>query len=213
MLFSQPVQEKMDEAELIRFAQKGDLDAFNRLVLTYQELAYNLAYRMLSDPDGAADAAQNAFLSAYRNLNSYRGGSFKAWVLRMVTNNCYDELRRRHRHPTTPLSPIDDQDEEEIESPRWMADDKPSPEESLEQVELSDAVQHCLANLPEDFRAVIVMVDIEGLDYQEVSQAINKPLGTIKSRVARARLRLRECLQEYRELLPVEFRLQGEEHV
>lgn len=203
----------MDEAALIRFAQQGDLDAFNRLVLMYQDLAYNLAYRMLSDPAGAEDATQNAFLSAYRNLSSYRGGSFRAWVLRMVTNTCYDELRRQHRHPTTALEPMDDQDDEEIESPRWLADDSPSPEQELESTELNDAVQDCLNGLPDDFKAVIVMVDIEGLDYQEVSTAINKPLGTVKSRVARARMRLRECLQQYGELLPAEFRLQDEERV
>ncbi len=203
----------MDEAALIRFAQQGDLDAFNRLVLMYQDMAYNLAYRMLSDPAGAEDATQNAFLSAYRNLSSYRGGSFRAWVLRMVTNTCYDELRRQHRHPTTALEPMDDQDDEEIESPRWLADDSPSPEQELESTELNDAVQDCLNGLPDDFKAVIVMVDIEGLDYQEVSTVINKPLGTVKSRVARARMRLRECLQQYGELLPAEFRLQDEERV
>lgn len=200
----------MDEASLIQDALKGDLNSFNRLVLEYQELAYNLAYRMLSDPSAAEDATQTAFLSAYRNLNSFRGGSFRAWVMRMVTNTCYDELRRRHRHPTTPLTPLDDNDEEEIESPHWMADDGPSPEQSLEQEELAQAVQSCLQNLPEDFRAVIVMVDIEGLDYLEVSSAIQKPLGTVKSRVARGRLRLRECLQKFWELLPAEFRLQNE---
>lgn len=201
----------MDEVSLVRDAQRGDLNAFNRLVLEYQDLAYNLAYRMLSDPAAAEDATQNAFLSAYRNLSSYRGGSFRAWVMRMVTNTCYDELRRRQRHPTTPLEPVDEEDDEEIESPRWMADDKPNPEEEVEQGELNRAVQDCLDGLPEDFRAVIVMVDVEGLDYQEVSVATNKPLGTIKSRVARARLRLRDCLQRYRELLPVQFRLQNEE--
>jgi RNA polymerase sigma-70 factor, ECF subfamily len=201
----------MDEAGLIHDAQQGDLDAFNRLVLAYQEMAFNLALRMLSDSDMAEDATQTAFISAFRNLSSYRGGSFRAWVLRMVTNTCYDELRRRHRHPTTPLTPIDDEEDEEIESPRWLADDKPNPEEMLEQSELNQAVQHCLDGLPDDFRAVIVMVDIEGLDYQEVSTAINKPLGTVKSRVARARLRLRGCLQHYGELLPTEFRLQDEE--
>jgi RNA polymerase sigma-70 factor (ECF subfamily) len=203
----------MDEAALIQSAQRGDLDAFNRLVLLYQDMAYNLAYRMLSDPAGAEDATQTAFLSAYRNLSSYRGGSFRAWVLRMVTNTCYDELRRQQRHPTTALEPIDEQDDEEIESPRWLADDSPSPEQELESTELNDAVQSCLRNLPDDFKAVIVMVDIEGLDYQEVSTAINKPLGTVKSRVARARMRLRECLQQYGELLPSEYRLQNEERI
>ncbi len=199
----------MDEQALIRDAQAGDLDAFNRLVLAYQDLAYNLAYRMLSDDTAAEDATQTAFLSAYRSLNSYRGGSFRAWVLRMVTNSCYDELRRRHRHPTTPLEPATEEDEE-MESPRWLASDEPSPEETLEQTEMEHAIQHCLTGLPEEFRSIIVMVDIQGMDYSEVAVAIGKPLGTVKSRLARARLRMRGCLQGFRELLPVSFRLEDE---
>jgi RNA polymerase sigma-70 factor (ECF subfamily) len=199
----------MDEQALIRDAQDGDLDAFNRLVLNYQDLAFNLALRMLTDEDAAADATQTAFFSAYRNLSSYRGGSFKAWILRMVTNSCYDELRRRHRHPSVSLEPTTE-DDEEVESPRWLADDGPSPEESLEQAEIEHAIQHCLENLPDDFRAVVIMVDVQGLDYSEVAIAVGKPLGTIKSRLARARLRLRSCLQKFGELLPTVFRLEDE---
>jgi len=95
----------MDEAALVSAAQQGDLDAFNRLVLAYQDMAYNLAYRMLSDENAAADATQNAFLSAYKNLRAFRGGSFKAWLLRTVTNACYDELRRRQRRPPLRWNP------------------------------------------------------------------------------------------------------------
>ena len=98
----------MDEQALIAGARGGDLDSFNRLVLAYQDMAFNLAYRMLGDDALAEDATQNAFISAYRSLHAYRGGSFRAWVLRMVTNTCYDELRRRHRHPETPLEPAVD---------------------------------------------------------------------------------------------------------
>jgi RNA polymerase sigma-70 factor (ECF subfamily) len=197
----------MDEAILVQSARKGDLDAFNRLVLAYQDVAFNLAVRMLSDPDIAQDVTQTAFLSAYRSLDSFRGGSFKAWVMRMVTTACYDELRRRQRHPTTPLEPVDE-DDEEIESPYWMADDDPSPEEALERRELDRAVQKCLQGLEDDFRVVVVMVDLQGMDYLEVSESLNKPLGTIKSRLARARLRLRECLQGFAELLPASYRLE-----
>jgi len=201
----------MDESALIQMACQGDLDAFNRLVLAYQDLAFNLAYRMLSDEDAAADAAQAAFISAYRSLGSYRGGSFKAWVLRMVTNQCYDELRRRKRHPQTPLEPLSEDDGEEIESPYWLADTDPSPEEALERRELERAVQHCLEGLSPDFRAVIIMVDLEGLDYQEAALSSSTPIGTIKSRVARARLKLRECLQGFGELLPALFRQKKED--
>jgi RNA polymerase sigma-70 factor (ECF subfamily) len=200
-----------DETNQVQMAQKGDLEAFNRLVLAYQEMAFNVAFRILSDEAAAEDATQNAFLSAYRSLGTYRGGSFRAWLLRMVTNTCNDELRRRKRHPTTPLEPQGDDDQEGIESPHWLADDAPGPEGTLEQAELEQAVQHCLDNLPYDFNVVLVMIDIEGLDYLEVSQSIGKPLGTIKSRLARARLRLRDCLQGYRELLPAQFRLLSEE--
>ena len=201
----------MDESALVRDALNGDLDAFNRLVLAHQDLAFNLAYRMLSDEDAAADAAQTAFISAYRNLRSYRGGSFRAWVMRMVTNACYDELRRRQRRPTVSLEPVDG-DDEEIESPAWLADDSPSPEESMEQAELDHAVQHCLDNLPEDFRAVVVLVDLQGFDYDEAASVIGKPLGTVKSRLARGRLRLRDCLHYFWELLPAQYRLEGEVH-
>jgi len=199
----------MDEPALIRDAQHGDLDAFNSLVLAYQDTVFNTALRILSDEDLAADASQEAFLSAFRALNSYRGGSFRAWLLRTVTNACYDELRRKKRRPTTPLEP-DRDDGEEVESPRWLADPSASPEQQLEREELEHAIQHCLDALPADFRTVVVLADIQGLDYTEVARAARVPLGTIKSRLARARLRLRECLQAFRELLPAAFRLEKE---
>jgi RNA polymerase sigma-70 factor (ECF subfamily) len=202
----------MDEPALIREAQRGDLEAFNCLVLAYQNIVYNTALRILTDEDLAADAAQEAFLSAFRALNSYRGGSFRAWLLRTVTNACYDELRRKQRRPTTPLEP-ETEDGDEVETPRWLADPTASPEEQLDQAELEHAIQHCLENLPAEFRAVVVLADIQGLDYKEVAIAVKKPLGTIKSRLARARLRLRECLQGFRELLPAAFRLEEESSI
>jgi len=199
----------MDEAGLIESARSGDLNAFNRLVLAYQDIVYNQAYRMMGEAAAAEDAAQDAFIAAYRNLASYRGGSFKAWLLRIATNMCYDELRRRKRRPTTPLEPLDNEDEE-IESPRWIADPSASPEEAAERAELAEALQNCLNGLPAEFRSVVVLVDIQGMDYTEAAQATGKPLGTIKSRLARARLRMRDCLQGFWELLPPSFRLVGE---
>jgi RNA polymerase sigma-70 factor (ECF subfamily) len=199
----------MDEPALIHDAQHGDLDAFNRLVLAYQDALYNTALRILGDDDHAADATQEAFISAFRSINSYRGGSFKAWLMRTVTNACYDELRRQKRRPTVPLEPAND-DEEEIESPRWLADPSMSPEQKFEADELEHAIQHCLQALPTDFRSVVVLADIQGMDYSEVAAAVRVPLGTIKSRLARARLRLRECLQDFWELLPAAFRLERE---
>jgi RNA polymerase sigma-70 factor (ECF subfamily) len=199
----------MDEPELIRAAQHGDLDAFNRLVLAYQDNVFNTALRILGDEDLASDASQEAFISAFRGLNGYRGGSFRAWLLRTVTNACYDELRRRKRRPSIPLEPVND-DDEEIETPRWLADTSMSPEQQVETDELEHAIQHCLEGLPFEFRTVVVLADIQGLDYVEVAAAVRTPLGTVKSRLARARLRLRECLQGFGELLPSAFRLQDE---
>lgn len=200
----------MDELALALSAQQGDLDAFNHLVLEFQDLAFNIAFRMLGDPDEAADATQSAFISAYRHLSSYRGGSFKSWVLRIVTNTCYDELRRQKRRPTTPLEPVLDDGDEELESPQWLKDDQPSPESMLESSELEDAIQECLQSMKHDFRLMVILVDIQGMDYQEVADNTGVPLGTIKSRLARARAKLRDCLQYFRELLPQNFRLDGE---
>ena len=197
----------MDEVGLIQAAQQGDLTAFNRLVLAYQDLVYNQAYRMMGETEAADDATQDAFISAYKHIRSYRGGSFKSWLLRIVTNACYDELRRRKRRPTQPLESLDPENNEEMESARWMVDPGESPEEALERVELDRALQHCLDGLPDDFRTIVVLVDIQGMDYTEAAEVIKTPLGTVKSRLARARLRMRDCLQGVWELLPAAFRL------
>lgn len=202
----------MDEMALVNDALKGELDAFNRLVIAYQDIAFNVAYRILGDDDLAQDATQNAFLSAYKNLRAFRGGSFKAWLLRIVTNACYDELRRKQRRPTTPLEPIADDSSEEMDSQEWLASDDPTPEMTFEQAEVEHAIRHCLENLSPDFRAVVVLVDIQGMDYDEVAKSMGSPLGTVKSRLARARLNLRDCLQGFEELLPAEFRLESEKN-
>jgi RNA polymerase sigma-70 factor (ECF subfamily) len=196
----------MDESGLIKDALNGDLNAFNRLVLAYQDMLYYQAYRMMGEAQAAEDVTQEAFISAFKKLRQYRGGSFKSWLLRIVTNACYDELRRRKRRPTSPLEPENEYGEE-IDSPRWMTDPSESPEEAAERADLSRALQDCLDELPPDFRAVVVLVDVQGLDYSETAETIGTPLGTIKSRLARARSRLRECLQGFWELLPPNFRL------
>jgi RNA polymerase sigma-70 factor (ECF subfamily) len=196
----------MDEVSLIQSARGGDLESFNRLVLAYQDVVFNQAYRVLGDHQAADDASQETFIAAFNNLKHFRGGSFKAWLLRIVTNTCYDELRRKKRRPTTSLEPLDDSGDE-IESPNWIADQNEGPEEIAERVELGRTIQNCLDNLPLEFRIVVTLVDIQGMDYSEAADAIGKPLGTVKSRLARGRLRLRDCLQGLWELLPVTMRL------
>jgi RNA polymerase sigma-70 factor (ECF subfamily) len=197
----------MNEQALISDAQGGNLDAFNTLILHYQDSVFNTALRILGDEDQAADASQEAFISAFKSIASFRGGSFKGWLMRTVTNACYDELRRQKRRPTTPLEP-DTDDGEEMDSPRWLADPNMTPAQQAEADEVEHAIQHCLNNLPLEFKTVVVMADIQGMDYTEVAAAIRVPLGTIKSRLARARLRLRECLQGFAELLPASYRLE-----
>jgi RNA polymerase sigma-70 factor (ECF subfamily) len=199
----------MDETALVQSVQNGDLDSFNTLVLHYQDRVFNTALRILGDEDTAQDAAQEAFISAFRSISSFRGGSFKAWLLRTVTNACYDELRRQKRRPTTPLEP-ETNDGDEMDSPRWLADPDMTPAEKSEADELEHAIQHCLDALPTEFRTVVVLADVQGMDYSEVAIASKVPLGTIKSRLARARLRLRECLRGFEELLPSSFRLEEE---
>mgnify|MGYP006308224347 FL=1 len=200
----------MDEQALIQEALNGNLDAFNGIVLHYQDMVYNVAYRVMGEHDAAGDATQEAFISAYQKLEQYRGGSFKAWLLRIVTNACYDELRRRQRQPVTPLKPELD-DGEVLEDPYWIEDDQATPEEHIEDAELQAAIQKCINALDEKFRTVIVLVDVEGLDYATAADAAGVPIGTIKSRLARARERIQHCLQSYRELLPHLFRLNDEE--
>jgi RNA polymerase sigma-70 factor (ECF subfamily) len=199
----------MNDEQLVQAAQAGDLDAFNRLVLSYQALAFNVAYRLLGNDKAAEDATQDAFVSAYRNIHRYRGGSFKAWLLRIVTNGCYDELRRWQRRPQTELEPVGE-DGNDME-PAWMADPGESPQELAERVELNAAIQRCLSQLETEFRAAVVLVDVQGMDYAEAAEIMKRPLGTVKSRLARARSRLQQCLQGFAELLPDRFRLHTEE--
>lgn len=190
---------------MIQDSLDGDLDAFNQIVLEYQNMVYHQAYRVIGEPDAAEDATQEAFLSAYQKLHTYRGGSFKSWLLRIVTNACYDELRRRQRQPVTALKPEDDHGEE-IDSPQWMEDPGEKPEETVQRSELSEAIQRCLNELDEKFRSIVVLVDIQGMDYASAAEIVDRPLGTIKSRLARARQSLQECLEGFSELLPVDLR-------
>lgn len=199
----------MNEIELIEHAVRGDLDAFNSLVLSYEDTAYNVAYRILNDSEQAADATQVAVISMYRKLSTYRGGSFKGWFLRIVTNACYDELRRVKRRPTVPLEPETDEGEM-VESPSWIEDPTAGPEEVLDTKEMENAIQHCLNGLEDKFKIVLIMVDLSGEDYETVAAIIQSPMGTVKSRLARARQKMQECLQGAGELLPAKYRLNSE---
>lgn len=182
-----------DERTFVGMAAKGNLDAFNQLILIYQDIAYNHARALLSDPDLAEDAVQDSFIKAFQNLNAFRGDSFRSWLLKIVTNSTYDILRRSHRHPTQTLFP-EHKNGEEIESPAWLADPTPSVQEAVEHNELSKDIYKALDELPGVYRSVITLIDLYELDYTEAARILRVPLGTIKSRLARARLQMQKKL-------------------
>lgn len=196
----------MDEDALIAAAQKGDARAFNQLVILYQGLAYNVAYRILHDPEAAADATQDAFFSAFRAMGKFRGGSFKSWLLRIVTNACYDQLRVKQRRPTSSLDnlPV------EADHTFYLEDTSELPDEFVERQELNQVIQVGIAQLPIEQRAVLVLSDVQGLSYQEVADVLDISLGTVKSRLSRGRAKVRDFLLEKGELLPRRYRLSGE---
>ncbi len=196
----------MDEAGLIGDAQRGDLNAYNTLVLHYQTQAFNVAYRIMGDVDSATDATQEAFISAYQAIHTFRGGSFKSWLMRIVTNACYDELRRTRRRPQTSLDALYTEDEAP-DSP--LVSRAENPESYAQRMDLQAAIMSCLQGLSEDQRTVAVLSDLEGFNYDEIAAIVGIALGTVKSRLSRARANLRDCLQGYEELLPAAYRLSG----
>lgn len=194
----------MDEKVLIDAARRGDVGSFNQLVLSYQSMAYNVAYRILGDRDAATDAAQDAFLLAFKAIGKFRGGSFKAWILRIVTNACYDQLRLKQRRPVASLDALLVSEPAPV---RPLTDPGESPEEYALRQELSRVIQVGIGTLPPDQRVALILSDVQGLSYQEIAEATGASLGTVKSRLSRARGKLRDFLLEQRELLPSPYRL------
>lgn len=176
----------LSEEVLISNVVNGDLEAFNQLVLQYQDIAYRYAYAILGDPDNAEDITQESFIKAFQKIRSFRGGSFRAWLLKIVTNTSYDQLRKKKMHPVLPLFP-EGPEGEEIESPKWLGDPAPSIEAMVQSREEMLRVYQILDELPAVFRSIITLIDIHELDYAEAAEVMNIPLGTVKSRLARAR--------------------------
>ncbi len=190
------------EKELVERARRGDLEAFNSLVMAYQNTAYNIAFRILGNHHDASDAVQEAFIKAFRGIGKFRGGSFRAWLIRIVTNACRDALRASKRRPSVPLCSQGVEPERDYRFSR-----EESPEDYAERQELARLIQEAIDSLPFDQKAVIVLSDLEGFDYQEIAEALGIPLGTVKSRLSRARARVKEYLMAHQELLPVRYRL------
>ena len=183
-----------DEASLVGRAVGGDRSAFARLAEHYQSACYGLAWRLLGDADRAADATQDALFHAYGAIADYRGGTFRSWLLRITANASYDILRRAQRRPTTELpSP----DEGAPELPDLAA---VNPLREAARSEMYRHLERALQELPDDQRIAVVLCDVYGMDYGQVARLTDAALGTVKSRIHRGRLRLRELLADHREL-------------
>ena len=185
---------QFSEQTLVANATKGDLDAFNQLVLNYQDTAYRYASSLTDDPDAAEDITQESFIKAFQNIGSFRGGSFHAWLLKIVANTSRDQWRRIKRHPSVALFPEGEYGDE-IESAGWLADPTTSVETTVQQREESHQLYRILDELPDAYRRVITLIDVCDLDYSETAQILQVPLGTVKSRLARARLQMKEKLK------------------
>ncbi len=193
---------------MIAAAQRGDVPAFNQLVRAYQGVVYHTAFRLLGDSDAASDATQDAFVSAYKNIKSFRGGSFKAWLLRIVTNSCYDQLRAKQRKPTASLDAL--LLDPDNPAPGLGEGHDESPEDHAERAELGSMIQKGLQIIPMEQRVTLVLSDVDGFGYEEIAQITGTNVGTVKSRLSRARAHLREFLMAQEELLPASYRLKRE---
>jgi RNA polymerase sigma-70 factor, ECF subfamily len=180
-----------DDEALARAAQRGDLDAYNRLVRAHERQAYAVALRLLRRPELAEDATQDAFIQAYRALDTFRGGSFRAWLMRIVTNRCYDMLRAANRRAADSL------DDQLFEAePHWSSIAAPDdPVRRATQAELGRLLEAALGKLPEDQRVTVLLCDVQGYAYEEAAQITGVALGTVKSRLSRARAALRDTLR------------------
>ncbi len=200
-----------DETLLIARCQSGDVNAFNQLVLHYQQSTYNVVLRMLGDRDAAADVTQDTFIAAFRAIQSFRGGpSFRAWLLRIASNQARDHWRRTNRHPVDSLESAMDEDEPHgpgILSSLVTTEQAANPEEFLLNQELQELIQKGLQELPLDQRVAVILCDVQGLSYEEIATSTQTGMGTVRSRIARGRARLRNYLYKYRELLPRNYRL------
>jgi RNA polymerase sigma-70 factor (ECF subfamily) len=195
----------LEEQKLIQLSLEGHLDSFNRLVEIHQDAVFSVALRMVRNHAAAEDLTQEAFISAYKHLRSYRGGLFRAWLLRIVRNATYDHFRRTKRRPETSI------DQDIVTFSNTIESSERGPEEWAQSGELGKIIGNCLGCLSEDQRMAVTLVDIEGYQYEEAAEVMSVSIGTVKSRLNRARARLRDCLQEHPEHLPPSMRLDSKE--
>ena len=192
-------ENRLSDEELVSSYLEGDKAAFEELVTRYESIIMNMAYRLLGNRSDAADVSQEVFILLLRKLGSFRGeAKFSTWLYRVSLNACHDHARRLRRHVSLSESPGDDLPEME----QRLADDGlESPESSLERTEIQEAVQNAISRLPYKFREIIYLHDIKEYNYKEIAEILDISLGTVKSRLNRARSRLAGELREFREQL------------
>ena len=188
--------ESLLDERLIRAAQQGDLPSFNSIVNRHQQSIYSLCLRMLRDSALAEDATQDTFVKAWTAISSFRGGLVRPWLLRIATNRCYDILRAQGRRPAGSLDAVPVESEPHWTSQASIAED---PEQHAARSELSVFLERALGDLPDDQRLAIILSDVHGHSYEEIAQIANVAVGTVKSRISRARSRLREVVLAERE--------------
>ncbi|KAF1084131.1 ECF RNA polymerase sigma-E factor [Sporotomaculum syntrophicum] len=189
---------------LVQKTKKGDLDAFDELVRRYEGKIYGLAYRFMGNHADASDLAQDTFIRVYQALTGFRGdAAFSTWLYRIATNICRDELRKRQRRRSVSMDEMIDF------SPTNMpaADGSYSPEEIVQRREMQRQVQLCLNELSDDHRLILILREIQGLSYEEIATALQCSIGTVKSRISRARSALKDRMSKQGELLAVSQRL------
>ncbi len=188
-----------DDLVLIERTKQGDRAAFDDLIYKYERRAYQYAYRLTSNSEEASDVVSDAFVRVYNALQNFKGQSaFTTWLFRIITN-CYLDARKKERsRPTVSLDNAMQSSEGDFE--RQVEDDGPGPSEELEKSERERLVQAALFKIPEYQRAMLVMYHVENLSYEEIAEALDLPIGTVKSRLNRARLSLREQLTKDKEL-------------
>lgn len=185
------------EHELVRKAQRNDTGAFERLISPYTIHLLNHAYRLLKNQQDAEDALQEAYLKAYRSLKSFEGNSsFKTWLYRITTNVCYDMLRSKKNTTVVSLNTTDEDGEREIDVP----DETYSPEVSVQKKAAFEVLKEAIDTLGEDQKVAVTLRDIDGLSYDEIAEITSSNVGTVKSRINRARMHLKKLLEKNKEL-------------